>query len=352
MTVHEVAIHFHHSGGSSQLFLGSAQYRSNIIKTDSIKIYHKHLTIEATRSRTAKDPLHSQEGSFYNQILKCLCLYYILSSKANQIKSISVSVQSANGTMTGISNMHDEIRQVIEKRCNLSSLSNIQPQKADIVLQENAVGKSVLYAATHLIKSLDAQNPVERFERLWRSFNALYRAFAKKNTDNECHRVLRQHIMNNPALFSLSIDCASRLTSSDIRQNTRWIKMILNSCPSRNHANKLAESILRNTDSRILEIYHQTLPVRSAFLASSNRLNDVVSHIGRNITANTISNQDVLATLALRYMYFVRNRIAHAHKVDHGFTFLRENNDHKEAMWLAPMLESLVIDMINISDTF
>jgi hypothetical protein len=50
-------------------------------------------------------------------------------------------------------------------------------------------------------------------------------------------------------------------------------------------------------------------------------------------------------------MYFVRNKIAHAEKTDHGFTFLRGNAAEAEIRWLAPFLEALVIDLINISDT-
>lgn len=352
MANHEVVIHFNHSGRSSLLFQGSAEYRARLTQADTLRLYHNYLTIEANRSKVAKDPLQSQNSTIYKQILNSLCLYYILCHRPNHLKSITVSIQRANGTMECITELRSEIRQVISKTCILSSLLNIQPQKAGVILQESDVGRSVLYAATHLIKSLDVQSSVERFERLWRAFNALYRAFARQKTEHDCQRQVRQHIMNNPNLFPHSLASVSSLTTNDIRQNTRWVQMILNNYPAQSNTNSFAASIQRNTDARILEIYRQTLPIRKKFLNNAGQLSSINSHINTSIAANTRCDQDLLSTLSLRYMYFMRNKIAHAEKVDHGFSFLRESTDHAEAVWLAPILESLVIDMINISDTF
>ena len=352
MATHEVVINFKYSGKTALLFQGSAGYHSSLLQTDKVKITHKNIIIEAVRSRVAKDPLRSQDSSFYKQMLKSLCLYYILCRQANNIKGITVNVQKANGVMVCIAELGDGMRQIIGKSCNLSVLSKIKPQKAEIVMHKTTVGKSVLYAATHLIKSLDAQCSVERFLRLWRAFNALYRVLARQSADHECHRVVRQHIMNNIMHFPHSLASISAFTSEEIRQNTRWVKMILNSCPHQNKANALADSLLRNKDARILEVYRQTLPARKNFLSSAGRMNEVVSHISSNIAMNSVCDQDVLATISLRYAYFIRNKIAHAEKVDHGFSFLHEDRDRAEAKWLAPILESLVIDMINISDTF
>jgi len=51
-------------------------------------------------------------------------------------------------------------------------------------------------------------------------------------------------------------------------------------------------------------------------------------------------------------MYFVRNKIAHAEKTDHGFSFIHGSAEEAEIRWLTPFLESLVIDLINLNSTF
>lgn len=212
MPIHEVAIHFKHSGSSSHLYSGSTEYRSGHTGNDTLKVYNKYLAIEALRSKESKDPLRFHNSTLYKQILKSLCLYYILARKANQIKSISIHVRRSSGTMDCISEMRDGIRQVLRKSCDIGVLGSIQTQRAALVLQETEAGRSVFYAATYLIKSLDVQSSVERFEKLWRAFNALYRASAGESVDHVCHRLLRQRIMSNPSEFPLSIAKVSALT--------------------------------------------------------------------------------------------------------------------------------------------
>jgi len=79
---------------------------------------------------------------------------------------------------------------------------------------------------------------------------------------------------------------------------------------------------------------------------------DVSAYIATGIAGNVTCDAEVVSLLCIKYMYFVRNKIAHAEKTDHGFTFTQASSDETEIRWLAPFLEALVIDMINISDTF
>jgi hypothetical protein len=244
------------------------------------------------------------------------------------------------------------LRQVVSRSTDLTILGRIIPSKAALLLSETLAGRAVLYAATHLIKSLDSSSPFDRFEKLWRAFNALYRAFAKANTEHACHVALRSHIESFPACFPLSLAMVSPLTSSGIRSKIRWNQMILNNHSTAAKTTALKDSIIRNSDPRILEIYQASLPVREAFLRNAGLYNEVNTHILTGIQANAPRDSDVLSTLCIKYMYFVRNKIAHAEKADHGFSFLHGSAEESEIQWLTPFLEALVIDLINISDTF
>lgn len=142
------------------------------------------------------------------------------------------------------------------------------------------------------------------------------------------------------------------LTATEIRANIRLNQMILNNCPTQAKATAFAQSIMRNSDPRVLELYQNSLPIRATFLNNANQLAPVTLHLSHGIAANVACNADVLSTLCIKYMYFVRNKITHAEKADHGFSFIHGGADESEIRWLAPFLEALVIDLINISDTF
>ncbi|MEJ8673440.1 hypothetical protein [Chromobacterium amazonense] len=245
-----------------------------------------------------------------------------------------------------------DLRQVVKKTANLSTLANIDTSKAPIILLETVTGRAVLNAATHLIKSLDSLSAFDRFEKLWRAFNALYKIFAKLNSDHACLRALRTHITANPILFPLSIAKVANLTADDIRSKIRLNAMILNNHPTQATTQGFADSITRNTDPRVLEMYKNSLSIREDFLNNVGRLASVNAYIQAGINANAVHDADVVSLLCIKYMYFVRNKIAHAEKVDHGFTFLRGSAEEAEMSWLAPFLEALVIDLINISDSF
>lgn len=243
------------------------------------------------------------------------------------------------------------LRQVVMRSTNLTALASVNLIKAELLLSETPAGRSVLHAATHLIKSLDSANPFDRFEKLWRAFNALYSAFAKAGTDHECQVKLRNYIQDSPSLFPLSIAMVTPLTTAQIRSKIKWNQMIFNNHPE-NKTTALKDTIFRNSDPRILEMYQSSLPIRKKFLTTANLYAATSAYIQNGISTNAPRHSDVLSTLCIKYMYFVRNKIAHAEKADHGFAFLHGSTDESEIRWLAPFLEALVIDLINISDTF
>ncbi len=128
--------------------------------------------------------------------------------------------------------------------------------------------------------------------------------------------------------------------------------MILNNHPKVNNVGMLRDSIMRVEDFRILEIYRDSLPVREAHLNSIGALSSVRGHISKYVASQTRRDSDVLSTLCVKYMYFVRNKMAHAEKADHGFSFLPGAAEESEIKWLIPVLEKLVIDLVNNSDLF
>jgi hypothetical protein len=352
MPTTNISIKFRRAGKNAHLYSGKFTYRSAESSTDSLEISNKTVLIKTTRSSSKASPLQAHNSTFYKQIIKSLCLYYILEKKPNPLKEITLTKQNSAKVIATISIPSSQIKQIVSKTTDLLPLATIDSVKASILLSETPAGRAVLNACTHLIKSLDSSNAFERFEKLWRAFNALYKAFAKQNSDHLCHVALRDYLKQNPNHFPLSIARVAPLSAIDIRTNIRLNQMILNNCPTQAKAPAFADSITRNSDPRVMEIYRNSLPIRETFLVNAKRFTLVTTHISACIAANVACDADVLSTLCIKYMYFVRNKMAHAEKTDHGFSFIHGSSDESEIRWLTPFLEALVIDLINISDTF
>lgn len=335
-----------------KIFVGSASYRSSSVKTDKIRIYNKVVIIESNRTSVQINPLKQYNSTFYKQIVKAICLYYLMERKPRPLREIAITQNLGNARENRQALSHLELKQVVSKSANLAVLSAITSNKAALLLEETPRGRAVLHAVTHLIKSLDSASAFDRFERLWRAFNALYRAFAKQSTEHACHKALRDHIQQYPTLFPLALHLVSPLTAAVIRQNVRWNQMILNNHATIAKAVALRDSITRVMDHRILNIYNDSLPIRQAHLTSIGALSTVQNHIAMHIQSGAVRDSDVLSTLCIKYMYFVRNKIAHAERADHGFSFLPGSAEEQEIQWLVPFLEALVIDLLNIADTF
>jgi len=352
MPSHTIDIKFSRAGRDALLYSGTATYRSSSVSSDSVNIYKKRIQIRSARASGNNDLLASHNSTLHRQILKSICLYYLAEQKPNQIRMICLTRKKGNLPNQIIELPKSDIQQILGRKSDLQLLSQINLAEAASLLNETRVGRSVLYASTHLIKSLDTSNPFERFEKLWLAFNALYRAFANSSNDHVCQVALRGHIKNNSSLFPLSLSKVTNLTSSEIRSNIRWNQMILNNHPTQPRTTALRDSILRVSDFRILEIYQSTLSIRADYLSNLNLYTQVIAYIQNGIAANVKSDADLVSTLCIKYMYFVRNKIAHAEKADHGFSFLRGGAEEREICWLVPYLEALVVDLININSTF
>lgn len=297
-------------------------------------------------------PLAAHNSTFFKLIIKSLALYYTLEQRPSRIRKVCWRKIAASGEATEFPVANSEIVQIVNKGTDLSLLARIDPTKAALLMEETDRGRAVLYAMTHLIKALDSKGPFERFDRLWRAFNALYKAFAGTTKDSDCHIALANDIRLDPTRYPLSVARVAPLSKAQIRQHTRWNLMLQNNHPTAPRTKALRDTIVRTSDSRILEIYRDTLSIRQAHLITAGYFNAVSTHINAGLAAPQVNHSDVVTTLCIKYMYFVRNKIAHAERTDSGFVFLRGSAEESEILWLTPMLEALIVDLINFSDTF
>lgn len=352
MTNIEIELNLTPSGSRTTLFTGPVSSRSTTTRANIVNIDTQSIRIELRRSTMPIAPFAAHNSTFFKMIVKSLALYYTLERRPALIDGISWRRISNAGEVSEYPVSAHEIVQIVASHTDLSLLKKILPGKAQILMKETEAARAVLYAVTHLIKALDSSGPFERFDRLWRSFNALYKSFAHSTKDSDCHIALANDIRSNPTKYPLTIAKVSTLTAAKIRKHTRWNLMLQNNYPTVKRTKALHDTVIRTMDSRILEIYRETLSVRSDFLMAAGFLSAVTTHLKAEASAPKINHSDVAITLCIKYMYFVRNKIAHAERIDSGFTFLRGSADESEILWLTPMLEALIVDLINLSDTF
>ena len=191
----------------------------------------------------------------------------------------------------------------------------------------------------------------EKFERLWKSFNPLYRLIGQRRTEIDNLIETRNFIVNNSVDFSISLPKVANLNAEEFRNPLRWRAMILNNHPTENDANGFRTSITRYSDYRIMTAYLDTIGNREQFLKNRGYYTEVINHINNNIANNTKVDIELVCILTLRYMYFVRNKSFHGEKMDSAFR-LTENNELKEFQWLSDKLEPIIFDLINCNEKY
>lgn len=347
---YEILIYFKNSAKTS-LFSGNIDYLGSKSYKDNIEIWeHK---IQITCYRSAKIDLSSvfynHNSSLYNQLVKSLVYYYARHGKFVEIRKIAI-VHSKNLIAKVTRTLgKDEIKQIINP--NFKFAYSFQPLKLEVIFSESEKGKSILNSLSYLIKANNLNDEYEKFERLWKSFNPLYRLIGQQRTENDNLRETRTFIVNNVADFSISLPKVSTLTAEEFRSPLRWRAMILNNHPTENDANGFRMSITRYSDFRIMTAYLDTIGNREQFLKNRGYYVEVINHINNNIANNTKVDIELVCILTLRYMYFVRNKSFHGEKMDSAFR-LTENKELKEFKWLSDKLEPLIFDLINCNEKY
>lgn len=313
---------------------------------DDLKISTNGISIVAYRSNKVDiDGIFlNYQSALYRQITKALTYYYCTVANHLIIDNIKIEYSSPKNRETKIFTNSD-VNQIIGQDADLSLLSNIDRKKLKIIFEESPKGHSYLYALTHLIKSLNIKNKYDSFERKWKAFNAIYKNFSEKESDFECLRALREHMVNNKTKYPLVSNAVDTLDSREIRNNTRWVKFILNDFATSKKTPAFRDFIKRNEDSRLMEIFDDTLTVREQNLKDEGMYDDVKNHIDKNKKKK--NNMHLAATLCVKYMYFVRNKSIHAENIDSGFRIIPLNKEEKEVTWLSSILNMLIFDLIN-----
>lgn len=338
---------------SSSMLLDKEQvpYPQSQAYFDELTVTEDKIEIVAKRSGIVdlNGVFLNHQSALYRQITKSLAYYYSATRKPAQIKKIKIERLTKKSSSQVVLNKED-IKQIVGCKAELEALKDIDLNALKLIFLENSKAHGFLFGLTFLIKSLHADSKHGMFENKWKAFNAIYKAAANATKDFDCHRFIRNDLINNSGSYPLILDKVAKLTVQDIRSNTRWIKFIHNDFPTVRQTSAFKEFVLRNEDHRLVKIFKDTLTVRESFLKEMNFYDEVVEHLDANEA--TVNAPHLAATLCIKYAYFARNKLMHAESIESGFRLLPLNKEEKELTWLSNMLILLIKDLINASNRF
>lgn len=330
-------------------FSNNNNYKDDlIIKEKSIK-----LTARRSKKNDLDDIFHNANMTIVSQLTKAIVYYYCTLGESNLISSIKVSRYYKDTLqLTKLINK-PEISQVINRTSDLSILTNINTNELESIFEENEKGHALIYALTHLINSCISNKPFVEFEKSWKSFNSIYKLKENKTNDRDCLIDLRSYMVNNISDFPISLSYVNGFSKDDVFKNISWRKMILNDFSHVGLTGSFKGFVLRISDIRLIEIIHETITLREAFLRSEGHYNCVIQHINSKILQNQCIDIELVAFLCLKYMYYLRNKVMHAERVDPNFHLLKNNsNEELKVKWCNEVLVRLIIDLINFNTRF
>jgi hypothetical protein len=318
---------------------------------DEITIKKNQIIIQAKRTGVVdlKGIFLNHQSALFRQITKALIHYYCAVREPIQIDRITVERKAARSS-DKVEFKKAELKQIVDEKAELAILSQINLTALKLIFMEDSKSHGYLYALTFLIKSLNADTKHGMFENKWKAFNAIYKAAAGATKDFDCHQFMRQHIINNPESYPLTLSKVSGMTEMNVRNNIRWIKFIHNDFSTIKQTQAFKDFVLRNEDHRLVKIIKDSLSVREDNLKTKNYYQQVVDHLNDNVS--TVNDAQLAATLCIKYAYFARNKLIHAENIESGFRLIPFNKEENEVAWLSSILVLLIVDLININHNF
>jgi hypothetical protein len=365
-----------------EIFSEEIPYKSSSGNVDELKVTNKTIEIKAERTAiiNPKDILENDVNTIHVQVIKSLLFYYLYFGRFIEISSIKITREKTSILQEyNLPNKDTPIQQVLNDTFSLDKNLKFSIQQLKPIFLIDEKSNALFNATSYLLKALSTDESSNKFEKLWKAFNSIYRYIGKSENENECHRKLRHFLTDNSSLFSQSTNKVSKLNKTVLRKKLRLRDLILNDYKTKNHTVTYLSFIYRYSDYRIAELLKETLVYREEFLkdifaidkveSKFNKLtnitpmyhvckNDssphciykmVTEYLQKNIDNKTISDIEVIAFICIKYSYFIRNKIFHAEKHDLSFRFI-DNYQVDEIIWINDILQTLVIELLQNND--
>ncbi|MCM7169121.1 hypothetical protein [Enterobacter quasiroggenkampii] len=316
---------------------------------DTLEMENNVITISGDRSDKPvfNEIFTNNQSEIYFQIIKSY-IYYCIS---NGIIPDILEIRCYNKD------------HVLEKKYTRRSIRNLKPQKdarqlkniiktkAAVIFKATPESNKYLYAMTTLIRSMCSDDNNDIFEKLWKSYNSIYRVLSSQASEAACLADMGGRMITRVVQFPLSVDVVKTLSSIDITNSTRWRRMLeykyITKCKPQNRENYLSAFLTKYSDTRLNEIALLNMDLEKKSWTNSNLQTTTLTTIQNNITTRTINNGEVIDALCNYYAYYLRNNTLHGDQADHSFRFIPDNKEERTLKFTSSILFAVVCDLIN-----
>lgn len=332
------------------LFNGFVKYQGGGGREDRININCDRISLECERTSLIDldGVFQNYHSVMYAQIAKAVSFYICATATIPRINDIKICVERSGKLIEEkkipSADLKSHVNLVTPFTGVLSAVS------LTAMFDESPRGSALLKAISHLIRSKTKKDVFDRFDSLWKAYNAIYKIIGNGGTDHACHVALRTFVLANPGASVFTSAIVAGMTAKELRKKLRWRYLILNDYEKSNKAVAFRDFVLRYTDARIMKVFNEILPYRKDFLANAGLLPDVQNHISSQLALNVCINRELVVLICIKYMYFVRNKSAHGERLDRIIGL--GNKETKEIGWLNEILESMIIDLINVNNVY
>lgn len=289
---------------------------------DDFDFSNDHFTIVADRSKVHPDGeiLSTSANTLNTQILKGLLYYYAIANDFPRIKKISITLSRARKADFAYTECNNLTQPIVNPGQKVFAFN---ANDIKIIFDETDKARAIRIALSYWLTGTSTQERYYRFDRLWRSFNRLFMYQGNSIKEFDCMKAMRQFIIDNPLLFPQTLSITDAYTPQELR-TFKWRQMILNDFATQTKTKAFHDFILRNHDVHIMDLFNETLPYRIDYLTAEGLDTAVTSHIAANRNPAPVEK---IPLLAIKYAYFIRNKMFHGEIPDSTFKVHTDEND-------------------------
>lgn len=325
------------------------QYKFSRSHTDELMISSNKITISGSRSQNPNfdDVFKNNKSEIYFQFIKSYVYYSITNGVIPEIQSIDCY----DKTQTPVKRYSQHDLRNLQPKRSATVLQKIDKTKLPIIFKSTNEGIKHLYATTTLIRSLCSDDDNDIFEKLWKSYNSIYRVRSAKRQEWECLEEMGNLMINTPTDYPLSTAYVNSLTKTEITDSTRWHAMLENKFITRMKVNRreqeFAAFLTKYHDSRLVEIATETIDFKDNFWTVQESRTDLAAAITAELAIGAKKNIELVDVLCNCYMYYLRNKTLHGEQADHSFRFIPFNKESITLRFSSDLLFLVVCDLIN-----
>ncbi|WHJ29729.1 hypothetical protein QL137_01940 [Escherichia coli] len=325
------------------------KYKFSRNHTDKLEITGDTITISGSRSGKPNldEIFTNNQSEVYFQVIKSYIYYCV--ANGNIFKILKIECHNNDDAIDKVYS-GDEIRNLNVSN-NAPNIRKINKAKAAIIFEATPESNKYLYAMSTLIRSLCSDDNNDIFEKIWKSYNSIYRVISNEKQEVECLNEMGREIIRNPANYPLSVNAAQAISGNDISDSTRWWRMLENKFIIRGNKktreNNFSTFLTQYQDFRLNEVSQRNVDIEKNFWTNSNLKTTTINDIANKINNNQRNDAEVVDAICNHYAYFLRNKTLHGDQTDHSFRFIPYNKEEKTLKFTSNILFLLVCDLIN-----